>query len=45
MPEQKPISDVCVEAVFDAHKETVEDVYAFVEEIISKDDSTKRAEL
>ena len=29
MFQQKPISDVCVEAVFDAHKETVEDVYAF----------------
>ena len=38
MFQQKPISDVCVEAVFDAHKETVEDVYAFVEEILSKDD-------
>ena len=44
MFQQKPISDVCVEAVFDAHKETVEDVYAFVEEIISKDDkSTQNA--
>ena len=44
MFQQKPISDVCVEAVFDAHKETVEDVYAFVEEILSKDDkSTQNA--
>ena len=44
MFQQKPISDVCVEAVFDAHKETVEDVYAFVEEILSKDDkSTQKA--
>jgi hypothetical protein len=41
MFQQKPISDVCV---FDAHKETVEDVYAFVEEILSKDDkSTQNA--
>ena len=44
MFQQKPISDVCVEAVFDAHKETVEDVYAFVEEILSEDDkSTQNA--
>ena len=44
MFQQKPISDVCVEAVFDAHKETIEDVYAFVEEILSKDDkSTQNA--
>ena len=44
MFQQKPISDVCVEAVFDAHKETVEDVYAFVDEILSKDDkSTQNA--
>ena len=44
MFQQKPISDVCVEAVFDAHKETAEDVYAFVEEILSKDDkSTQNA--
>ena len=40
MFQQKPISDVCVEAVFDAHKETVADVYTFVREIIA-DDSMK----
>ena len=41
MFQQKPISDVCVEAVFDAHTETIADVYTFVQEILSKDNKNE----
>ena len=41
MFQQKPISDVCVEAVFDAHTETIADVYTFVREILSKENKNE----